>query len=261
MGVVVWTPNSVDMDPRTPALLLVSLICVSGQLETLELKNLLTNCLNSGNNLNTCLIRLGEKLKPYMKTGIPSLNIPRTEPMEIERIEFALKSPIGTVQTEFTDNTVTGLSDHEVLYVDANTALKTISMKIKVKNAVARGDYHMSGELGPLLLDETLPKEKYQTKFLGTTVEGVASLAINGGKLEIVDEPDVTVAVEGLEVDMENLFGGSSPRLADLVLRVVNKDSQKFIQDFQPEIRKQVSKLIKGFFNSALANIPSELFE
>jgi len=46
-----------------------------------------------------------------------------------------------------------------------------------------------------------------------------------------------------------------------LIFRFVNKESDKFIKDFQPEIAKQVSELIKTFFNSALDNIPVSTFE
>lgn len=114
--------------------------------------------------------------------------------------------------------------------------------------------------IGPLELDPSLAPAPYKTTFTGTTVSGVAQLTEQNGKLVILGEPDVTIAVEGLNVQMENLFGGDADGLAKVVLKFVNKESDKFIQDFQPEIAKQVSGLIKGFFNSALENIPASTF-
>merc|ERR1712032_1552465 len=70
-----------------------------------------------------------------------------------------------------------------------------------------------------------------------------------GGQAQAIHE-------DKLNVQMENLFGGEADGLAKVVLRFVNKESDKFIKDFQPEIAKQVSQLIKTFFNSALDNIP-----
>jgi len=110
-------------------------------------------------------------------------------------------------------------------------------------------------------LDESLAPAPYTTSFTGTTVSGVAKMDVVGGKLQIVQQPDVTINVEGLNVQMENLFGGEADGLAKVVLRFVNKESDKFIKDFQPEIAKQVSELIKTFFNSALDNIPVSTFE
>merc|ERR1712226_708386 len=99
------------------------------------------------------------------------------------------------------------------------------------------------------------------TTFTGTTVSGIATMDVVGGKLKIVQDPDVTIEVNGLNVKMENLFGGEADGLAKVVLRFVNKESDKFIKDFQPEIAKQVSQLIKTFFNSALDNIPVDTFQ
>merc|ERR1712088_714628 len=132
--------------------------------------------------------------------------------MDIDKIAFQLKNPLGVVTVKFTENTVEGLSPHT-------------------------------------------------TSFTGTTVSGVAKMDVVGGKLQIVQQPDVTINVEGLNVQMENLFGGEADGLAKVVLRFVNKESDKFIKDFQPEIAKQVSELIKTFFNSALDNIPVSTFE
>merc|ERR1712156_638354 len=68
------------------------LIVVNGQV---ELKSFLGTCVNTGSSLDSCLLQLADKLKPYMKTGIPSLNIPKTDPMDIDKIAFQLKNPLG----------------------------------------------------------------------------------------------------------------------------------------------------------------------
>merc|ERR1712210_424482 len=170
-----------------------SILLVNGQL---ELRSFLGNCVNGGTNLDSCLLQLADKLKPYMKTGIPSLNIPKTDPMDIDRISFQLKN---------------------------------LSMEIHVPKATARGRYHMQGVLGPLELDEKLAPAPYTPSFTGTTVSGVAKMDVVNGKLRIVQDPDVTINVEGLNVQMENLFGGEADGLAKVVLRFVNKESDKFI--------------------------------
>lgn len=217
--------------------------------------------MRGSSSLDSCLLQLANKLKPYMTTGIPSLNIPKTDPMDIDRISFQLRNPLGVVTVDFTDNTVEGLSNHNINSIKANKEAKTLAMEIFVPRATATGKYHMQGVLGPLELDDTLDPEEYTTTFTGTTVSGIATMDVVGGKLKIVQDPDVTIEVNGLNVKMENLFGGEADGLAKVVLRFVNKESDKFIKDFQPEIAKQVSQLIKTFFNSALDNIPVDTFQ
>jgi len=113
-----------------------------------------------------------------MKTGIPSLNIPKTDPMDIDRIAFQLKNPLGVVTVKFTQNMVEGLSTHTINSIRANKAAKTLSMEIHVPKATARGLYHMQGVLGPLELDESLAPAPYSTSFTGTTVSGVAKMDV-----------------------------------------------------------------------------------
>merc|ERR1712130_355234 len=191
-------------------------------------------------------------------------NQPRLMPPPAGRQAQAIhedRHSLAVVTVKFTENTVEGLSTHTINSIRANKAAKTLSMEIHVPKATARGLYHMQGVLGPLELDESLAPAPYTTSFTGTTVSGVAKMDVVNGKLKIVQDPDVTINVEGLNVQMENLFGGEADGLAKVVLRFVNKESDKFIKDFQPEIAKQVSNLIKTFFNSALDNIPVNTFE
>ena len=79
--------------------------------------------------------------------------------------------------------------------------------------------FSVRGVLGPLELDESLAPAPYTTSFTGTTVSGVAKMDVVNGKLRIVQDPDVTINVEGLNVQMENLFGGEADGLAKVVLR------------------------------------------
>merc|ERR1711971_1241816 len=87
--------------------------------------------------LATRLLQLANKLKPYMTTGIPSLNIPKTDPMDIDRISFQLRNPLGVVTVDFTDNTVEGLSNHNINSIKANKEAKTLAMEIFVPKATA----------------------------------------------------------------------------------------------------------------------------
>ena len=91
--------------------------------------------------------------------------------------------------------------------------------KFVVAEIVVAEIVSVRGVLGPLELDEKLAPAPYTTSFTGTTVSGVAKMDVVNGKLRIVQDPDVTINVEGLNVQMENLFGGEADGLAKVVLR------------------------------------------
>ena len=75
-----------------------------------------------------------------------------------------------------------GLSTHELIYIKADKAKKTIAMKIFVPNSVATGLYVIQGKVAVLELDAQ-PPAKYTTAFSDTTIEGVAQLKVENNKL------------------------------------------------------------------------------
>merc|ERR1712121_528192 len=80
-----------------------------------ELKDSLKNCLGSGSNkdLNTCLRELAESLRPYMTTGLPEYNIPRTEPMYFDNVVLLIDRPPVNLTATFTK---TNVPSHVRLY-------------------------------------------------------------------------------------------------------------------------------------------------
>merc|ERR1712062_303294 len=190
------------------------------------------------------------KIKPYLTTGVPSLNIPQADPLLIDRLSFELKNALIDVNVEFTDNKVSGLSKHELIYIKANKEAKTIAMKMFLPNSKAVGKYVIAGKVAVLQLEAEEPAG-YTTEFTNTTVEGIAKLAIkniNGvQRLVIEEDPDITIGLGDLNIKLENLFGGKAPALAKTV--------DKFLNDFQDAITTSVSGFLTSFYNSAVANI------
>ena len=54
-----------------------------GQIKA-DLKQCASNSITD-NQINACLKNLAERIKPYMKTGVPELNIPQADPLLIDR--------------------------------------------------------------------------------------------------------------------------------------------------------------------------------
>jgi len=245
----------------------VLVVLVNGQNEIARIKSDLKQCAAnsiSNSQVNDCLLDLAQRVKPYIKTGIPELNIPKADPLIIDSLSFVLKNALIDVEVEFTENEVSGLSEHELIYIKADKAAKTIAMKMFLPSSIAVGKYVIEGKVAVLQLDAQAPAD-YITKFTNTTVEGVAKLAIkriNGvQRLVIEDDPDITISVGGLDIKMENLFGGKAPALAKTVDKFLNQNTDKFIDDFQGAITTSVAGFLTSFYNSAVANIDISVFQ
>merc|ERR1712198_184384 len=209
---------------------------VNGQVD--RIKNDFKQCVSSGQDLNGCLRSLADAIKPYMTTGIPELGIPRADPLFIDEIAFDLKNPIIDVHVEFTDNQITGLSNHQLLDMSADKEARTIEMKMFIPASKSVGKYVMEGKVAALQLDRYAPAD-YETDFTNTTVSGKAHLNIK----------------------MDNLFNGQADQLAKTVDKFLNQNTDKFIKDFQPAIAKSVSGFLRGFYNSAVSQIDVSVFQ
>merc|ERR1712173_159144 len=238
MGVRFWWSDSQHLVMALRLLALVSWLSVAAHGQVSKIKDDLKQCANSGQDLNSCLTDLAVAIKPYMKTGVPELGIPQADPLILDEIAFDLKNPIIDVHVEFTENEVTGLSEHELLFINADKAARTIEMSMFIPRSKSVGKYVIEGKVAVLELEAYAPSA-YVTEFTNTTVSGKA----------------------GLNIKMDNLFNGQADQLAKTVDKFLNQNTDKFIKDFQPAIAKSVSGFLKGFYNGAVSNIDISVFQ
>jgi hypothetical protein len=235
-------------------LLAAAAALVAGQA---EIHASLQLCLQS-EDLNSCLADLVEKLRPYMRTGLPDFNIPQTEPMFIPRVDFHLVKPPIDVSVTFEDNTVEGLSTFQLNTISADKTRKVLAMSITVPRLVSVGKYAMSGQAFVPLENSS---GTYKTIFQDVVLNGESKLTVaSNGKLEIEGNPTLDLDLGNMTVQFDNLFGGKTPQLSEVVHNFVNKEPKQFVQDFKPEILKQVSGLLKGFYTSAISGVDPALF-
>merc|ERR1712001_360958 len=251
MGVRFWWSASQHLVMALRLLALVSWLSVAAHGQVSKIKDDLKQCANSGQDMNSCLTDLAVAIKPYMKTGVPELGIPQADPLILDEIAFDLKNPIIDVHVEFTENEVTGLSEHELLFINADKAARTIEMSMFIPRSKSVGKYVIEGNA----------PSAYVTEFTNTTVSGKARLNIRDNRVVIDEDPEITIDVGGLNIKMDNLFNGQADQLAKTVDKFLNQNTDKFIKDFQPAIAKSVSGFLKGFYNGAVRNIDVSLFQ
>ena len=152
------------------------------------------------------------------------------------------------------------MSEHELRYIKADRDNRTIEMSMFIPASKSVGKYVIEGKVAVLELEAEAPAE-YVTEFSDTTVTGKAQLNIRNNRIVIDEDPDIPINVGGLNIQMDNLFGGKAPALAKTVDKFLNQNTDKFIKDFQPAIAKSVSGFLKGFYNGAVRNIDVSLFQ
>merc|ERR1712073_113351 len=105
----------------------------------------------------------------------------------------------------------------------------------------------------------------------GVYITASIKLGENGDKVDVKDL-DLTVELQDVHIEMECLFprnGKCCPKkylkscnsvLSKTVHRFINRDGKNFVDRFQPEIAKQIRKILLGYFKKAIANAESRYF-
>jgi len=236
-------------------LVLATIQCSHGQK---DLEGSISTCLSKkGNSLDSCLLELSELLRTYMTLGLPEYNVPPTEPMKLDYVPLHLMNKLINVSLEFSDTTVQGLSSFVLLNVTANKEENTIYTHLIVPQLRTRGDYRIQGRIGPLLLDDT--SSQYKVDMEDVEVHVFVRLTLKNGKPFIENEPEISIPQIGdLDIELDGLFEGK-PKLKEFAQNFIN-DSDKFIEDFGPQISKQIGELATGVYNAAIADLSPSLF-
>merc|ERR1719323_1390075 len=108
-------------------------------------------------------------------------------------------------------------------------------------------------------------------KFFNMTIVASVKLGEKGDKVDVTDL-DLAIKLQDIHIEMECLFprnGNCCERkflkscnsvLAKTVHRFINKGGRSFVDKFQPEISKQIKKILLGYFRKAIASAKSSYF-
>lgn len=226
----------------------------------------LAKCVDEGNSLDSCTERAFEAIRPIMSTGIPELTPPvlPIDPMFVDKIEFQFV----TVGVKFLDVNVRGLQHFEMKSTKVDKEDRTWRVEMSVPRLEIRGDYRMEGEFFGVDLGLSQGPESFNAT--DVTLTATASLEDRAGKFH-ASKLDMQFNFEKVRISLVCLFPDQetssccpdkwnqscSPALAKTVHKFFNKDGQKFVQNFLPQISAQIGEIIRNLLNNALQNLES----
>jgi len=211
------------------------------------------------NLLNVCLRQTLEDLRPLMRTGIPQLNLPVTEPMNVEAIEFEQGVPPVVVKAAFSNVVVKGLSNFVTDYIDADPNTQTLRIGLTVPEMDISGLYRINGEVFILPLEGS---GSFTTKMTGVTAVGQSNILPmqnpSGKQVLQVDNSNIDFNIGRVFIHMNNLFNGENKLLADTVNKFLNDHGQEVLKEVKPEISRQLTQLVTRVMNDAFSELPAD---
>jgi len=213
-------------------------------------------CLDDGKDVSTCSAETFENFRPTMKTGVPELDLPPLDPMTIDQILFKF----WNVTAAFANTQLNGFQKFEMKYSNIDRKERTWKVGLSLPVMKTTGTYVLYGSIPGFDLTRSSGEERLNAKNVDLTIE--MKLGTRAQDKIFVTDFDLKLDLDDIDLELECLFpkenGECCPRkylkscnqtLAKVVLRFINKDGKKFIEEFQPQIAKKAGDILKDYLN------------
>jgi len=194
-----------------------------------------------------------------MRSGIPALKLPVTEPMNVETIEFEqIVAPVS-VKAQFSNVVVTGLSTFITNYIEADPVSRTLRIALTVPQMDIQGFYQINGEVWVLPLSGS---GSFTTKMVGVTAVGASNIVPvtnqYGRKILQLNNTNIDFNIGKVAIQMNNLFNGENKLLADTVNKFLNEHGEEVLKEVKPEISRKLKNLVSRVLNDAFSELPAD---
>ncbi|XP_031331469.1 circadian clock-controlled protein-like [Photinus pyralis] len=219
-------------------------------------------CPRSHQNLSACITNSIEALKPYLAKGIPKLDVPGLEPLDLETIVIDSLGSGTRLATNISNLEVYGASDFTILKLTPTMTKKGYNFRFQVNVPRLRvsGMYELDSRI--LFLDL-----KGQGPFHANISDYHFECIMKGHQVRReernyleFEDMKCTLVVGGVSVRLENLFE-SNPTLAKATNDVINDNVQVLFDEIKPGLLKALTRRFTEIANKiTLAFTYEELF-
>ncbi|CAH1098584.1 unnamed protein product [Psylliodes chrysocephalus] len=230
-------------------LLMPVLSCLTGISLARKLPSFIEVCRPKHTDINECLKRNIEILKPKLKDGIPEMHIPSFRPYVLPQANVQLGDNFfATIKN-------LSLSLPKSFIVDdlkADLDKVKLYIKLRIPEIVATTQYSLKGRLLILNLDGEGAGYINLTD-VHAEVTGYGKKENRNGKdYLVIGDFDILPKTKSMHLILENLFPNNQ-ELTDSANKLFNENQQVLLEDFNPAILKIVKEIIIGlmsnFFN------------
>ncbi|XP_011309498.1 protein takeout [Fopius arisanus] len=235
-------------------------IVLDGKCWTEELPSFLKICRRSDPNLNECIKRSVDHLRPYLQTGIPAFNIPPCEPLHVPEIAISQAAGPVSISSSYSNIQIGGGSDFNLKSVKIDTDKDRIRLKLYIPRLTMLSDYKMIGKI--LMLPITghgRARGNYSDIDAIVTIQGerYADRQTEKTHFRVVDFY-CDFEVGHATIHLDNLFNGDET-LADAMNLFLNDNWKTVAAEIKPVLEETVSKLFKNFSNKIYSKYPLDV--
>ncbi|XP_043274340.1 protein takeout-like [Venturia canescens] len=239
--------------------LILGYVSVSAQ-DEFDIPPFLKLCHQKDSQLNECVKRSVEALRPHLKSGIEALNIPPCEPLRIPQIEISQAAGPVSINSVYKNIRVLGGTDFVLKSVKIDMDKDRIRLKLYIPRLQMDSDYSLRGRILMLpVIGRGQARGNYSDIDVIVTVQGERYQNSQTNRTHFrVAEFYVDFDVGHASIHLDNLFNGEET-LAHAMNLFLNDNWKTVAAEMKPALEDTVSNLFKEFSNNIYAKYPIDV--
>ncbi|XP_026291089.1 protein takeout [Frankliniella occidentalis] len=235
--------------------LTLALLCAAGRaVAEVPIPDFILICKRTDPQVDQCIKKSVEQLRPHLVRGIPAFNVPSLEPLILPEIRVGESTGI---RIRARNVKAFGCSDFKINRLRVDLARNDIEMAITLPKLFILGDYTVDGRVfllpvrGAGQLTGNMTDCKGDVHLRGTVSkrDGVDYLKY--------DTLAVRIAVGRGSLHLDNLFGGQQT-LGDIVNAAINSNFKAFFGELKPSVERALSQEFLSVANKIVTAVPYE---
>ncbi|XP_014210434.1 circadian clock-controlled protein-like [Copidosoma floridanum] len=213
-------------------------------------------CSRSDPKLKSCLIGSLHHLRPYLRDGIPEIELPTVEPFYMDELKLSLTGGRNGYTVRLRDLYVKGASNYTVVGIKLGSSFEA---KIHMPKLLLAAQYTSSGVL---LILPASGNGTFQAKFEDVSVllGGNVSTHPRDNKTYLnVDNLNVILKVKDIHMRVRNIFHGNRI-LTEATNLFLQDNGQEVLKLMEPQLKQKLSTLFASIANQLLRHVPVETF-
>ncbi|XP_063224887.1 uncharacterized protein LOC134532380 [Bacillus rossius redtenbacheri] len=243
----------------TSTLLLAAAALWGGARADADTPEYILPCKRRDPDINSCVKRAFNHLRPYLRVGIPEISVPPIDPLLMPRLSMENGNGAVRVRAVFGNITTRGGSNYTVTSVKADVQNYWIDMGLQIPRLESAGNYEVTGNV-------LLFPVRSQGDFWAVFHDVAAVVKLRGKEVEAGGRK--YMKVDKLLSDFS--VGRSRFRVRDhlnhnnvlgqAMNHFLNQNSDVIIEEMKPAASRSISSHFKDFMNTAFLKVPIDVW-